>query len=111
MLEVLARGIWSFGGGCLWHQKLEGQVTKARWFGLVFYVRENLNGHDAFYISANERQGEKGGITGYGRPTLSRNVLEVCTANERDWPVAADVVASPDRLHRTVRKHRLFTVT
>ena len=80
MLEVLARGTWSFGGGCLWHQKLEGQVTKWRWSGLIFYVRENLNGGDAFYISANERQGEKGGVTGYGRPTLARNLLEVCTA-------------------------------
>lgn len=111
MLEVLTRGTWSFGGGCLWHQKLEGQVTKCRWFGHVFYVRENLIGSDAFYISANERQGEKGGVTGYGRPTLARNILDVCIRDDRHWPLVADVVRSLDLLGRPVRRHRLFTVS
>jgi hypothetical protein len=109
MLEVLARGIWSFGGGVLWHQKLEGQVTKCRWFGLVLYVRENLDGSLAFYVSANQRQGDKGGASGYGRPTLARNILEVCTPGAANWPIAADVVASLDPLCRPVRRHRLFT--
>jgi predicted DNA-binding WGR domain protein len=111
MLEVLARGIWSFGGGVLWRQKLEGQVTKFRWFGHVFYVRENLDGSQAFYISANERQGEKGGVTGYGRPVSGRNVLEVCTRHAADWSIAADVVRSLDALERPVRSHRRFTPT
>ena len=110
MLEVLARAIWSFGGGCLWHQRLEGQITEVRWYGLVFYVRENLNGNDAFYITANERHGEKGGVTGYGRPTLARNILDVCTASDdQDWCLAADVVHTLDVLRRPVRKRRLFT--
>jgi hypothetical protein len=111
VLEILARGRWSFGGGCLWHQKLEGQISKCRWFGLVFYVRENLDGSRAFYISAGERQGDKGGASGYGRPSLARNVLEVCTADVCHWYIAADLVRCLDPLQRPVRRHRLFTVS
>jgi hypothetical protein len=95
----------------LWHQKLEGQVTKCRWFHLVFYVRENLDSTQAFFISANERQGDKGGSTGYGRPSLGRNILEVATTLDRDWPTAADVVRCCDLLKRPVRRHRTFTAS
>ena len=88
----------------------EGQITKCRWCGLLFYVRENLDGGWSFYISSNERMSDKGSNRGTGRPALRRNVLDLCTAHDRDWETAADVVRSHDPLQRPVLRNRRFTV-
>ena len=82
MLEVLEVGYWAFGGGTHRAHLCEGQITKCRWFGIVFYVRENLDGGWSFYISSNERMSDKGSNRGTGRPAMHRNVLDLCTPHE-----------------------------
>jgi hypothetical protein len=110
MLEVREVGFWAFGGGTLPAHLCEGQITKARWSGIVFYVRENLDGGWSFYISSNERMSDKGSNRGTGRPALRRNVLDLCTPHEADWDTAAAVVRDLDALNRPVMRNRRFTV-
>jgi predicted DNA-binding WGR domain protein len=110
MLEVLEVGYWAFGGGTLREHLCEGQITKCGWQGIVFYVRENLDGGWSFYISSNERLSDKGSGRGRGRPSLRRNVLDLRTQYESDWDAAADVVRSHDTLQRPVLRNRRFTV-
>ena len=110
MLEVLEVGYWAFGGGTLRAHLCEGQITKCRWQEIVFYVRENLDGGWSFYISSNERMSDKGSGCGRGRPSLRRNVLDLCTQHAADWESAADIVRSHDALQRPVLRNRLFTV-
>jgi predicted DNA-binding WGR domain protein len=110
MLEVLEVGFWEFGGGTHRAHKCEGQITKARWFGIVFYVRENLDGGWSFFISSNERMSDKGSNRGTGRPAMHRNVLDLCTQHPTDWDAAAEVVRSLDTLKRPVLRNRRFTV-
>jgi len=110
MLEVLKVGYWAFGGGTLPAHLCEGQITKCRTRGMVFYVRENLDGGWSFYISSNERLSDKGSGCGRGRPSLRRNVLDLCTQHATDWETAADVVRSFDTLRRPVLRNRRFTV-
>jgi hypothetical protein len=110
MLEVLEVGFWAFGGGTHRAHLCEGQITKCRWFGVVFFVRENLDGGWSFYISSNERMSDKGSNRGTGRPAMHRNVLDLCTPHESDWDAAADAVRSLDSLKRPVLRNRRFTV-
>ena len=110
MLEVLAVGYWAFGGGTHRAHCCEGQITKCRWFGIVFYVRENLDGGWSFYISSNERMSDKGSGCGRRRPSLRRNVLDLCTQHATVWETAADIVRSHDALRRPVMRNRRFTV-
>jgi hypothetical protein len=87
------------------HGGLEGLLTKCRFDGIVFYVRENIacpGGH--FHVSAGERMGWKQG-------RLSRRhaqILELA-APEDDWNRIATTVHEVDRLKRPVRKNRRFT--
>lgn len=110
MLEVLEVGFWAFGGGTHRAHRCEGQITKCRWFDIVFYVRENLDGGWSFYISSNERMSDKGSNRGTARPAPRRNVLDLCTQQESDWEAAADVVRSLDTLQRPVLRNRRFAV-
>ena len=110
MLEILEIGYWAFGGGTHPAHLCEGQITKCHWFGIVFYIRENLDGSTSFFISSNERMSHKGSNRGTGRPALHHNVLNLCTQFDRDWEIAADVVRCLDPHERPVRKHRLWTV-
>ncbi|MCI0361804.1 MAG: hypothetical protein L0211_25235 [Planctomycetaceae bacterium] len=110
MLEILEVGYWSFGGGTLPAHLCEGQITKCRWLGIVVYVRENLDGGWSFYISSNERMSDKGSGRGRGRPSLRRNVLDLCTQDATDWETAADIVRSLDALRRPVLRNRRFSV-
>jgi hypothetical protein len=110
MLEVLEVGFWAFGGGTAREHLCEGQITKCRWFGIVFYVRENLDGGWSFYISSNERMSDKGSNRGTGKPAAHRNVLDLCTRHDADWDAASDVVRCHDKLNRPVLRNRRFTI-
>jgi hypothetical protein len=110
MLEVLEVGYWAFGGGTHRAHRCEGQITKCRWFSIVFYVRENLDGSWSFYISSNERMSDKGSNRGTGKPAAHRNVLDLCTRHDSDWETAADLVRAIDTLKRPVLRNRRFTV-
>jgi hypothetical protein len=85
---------------------LEGQLTKCRLGGVVFYVRENIafqGGH--FQVSSGERMGWKQG-------RLSRRhqqILELA-APPGQWDRIAALVHRVDGLKRPVRSNRRFTI-
>lgn len=114
---VVAVGHWEFGGGIQRDQKQCGQVTKCRTpGGLVFYVRENLNGTWSFHISSAERWREKGGNYG-GRgdrqkkpqgPSDWRQCLDLACPPEY-FAAVRELVRAADPLERLIRRHRCFT--
>lgn len=110
-VTVLDRCLWKSGGGILPDQKLWGQVTKCELTGtgIVFYVRENLDGSVSFVMSSGQRWGEKGG-NGKGTITKGRQILEL-SAPEQHWTWIAEVVASVDPMARPVRRNKRFTAT
>jgi len=88
------------------HGGLEGRLTKCRFDGIVFYVRENiavLGGH--FHVSAGERMGWK-----QGRLSKRHTQILELAALEKDWNRLAPIVHDVDRLKRPVRKNRRFTI-
>lgn len=86
------------GGGTHRAHRCEGQITKCRWFSIVFYVRENLDGGWSFYISSNERMSDKGSNRGTGKPAAHRNVLDPCTRHDSDWETTADIARAINTL-------------
>ncbi len=107
-IEVIAWNFWSFGGGIMPDQKQWSRVSKCRVDGVTFYVRENLDGAQSFYVSSNERWKFKGGNNSTDRAGLERQCLDLC-APAAEWDRIAELVRAADSLGRRVRKHRTFT--
>lgn len=103
-LTVLAKARWLIHwGGCNNSAGgIDGQVTKCRLAGVVFYVRENL-ARNHFLTSSNARIGMKRGEKSGGV-----EVLELCCPPEWFDRLAA-VVTELDPKHRSVRTHARFT--
>ena len=88
------------------HGGLEGMLTKCRFDGIVFYVRENIAVHGGhFHVSAGERMGWKQGRLS----SRHAQILELA-APEKDWEKLAAIVHQVDRLKRPIRKNRRFTI-
>jgi hypothetical protein len=88
------------------HGGLEGRLTKCRFDGIVFYVRENIAVHGGhFHVSAGERMGWKQGRLS----SRHAQILELA-APEKDWEKLAAIVHQVDRLKRPIRKNRRFTI-
>jgi hypothetical protein len=105
-IQVLSITWWhhgqsNFGGST----GLSSQVTKCCHQGVVFYVRENVNGIPSFNISSGERWGDKIGR----KPRMDRQVLELACPPEY-FDQLADLVRSADPLGRPVTANNRFTV-
>lgn len=111
-ITVLDTCSWKIhSGGCYApNGGISGQVTKAKFMGCVFYVRENLQqAKPSFLMSANERLGMKQGRP----PKHSTEVLELaCDKSVRKALIAAiEAEEQGERgRNRKVRDHRQFTV-
>ncbi len=106
-MEILAKTTWRIHWGGLKHPQggLDGQLTKCRWNGWIFWVRENVRlfgGH--FGISSGERMALKEGRLA----KRHAQVLELC-APSSGWDEIALAVKAADALHRPVLRNRNFT--
>jgi hypothetical protein len=103
-IEILSRASWSVHRDGINHLGgIEGQVTRCRSEGVLFYVRENVAlAH--FRISSGERQALKAGRVARRHP----QILELL-APAAVWDQLAELVHTADQLGRTVRRNRLFT--
>jgi hypothetical protein len=104
---VLAQVPWQihWGGICNPHGGLEGQLTKCRLDGVVFYVRENIairGGH--FGISSAERMDWKQGRLA----SRHLQVLELAAPADY-WERIAEVIHDVDAFRRPVRRNRRFS--
>lgn len=103
-IEVLARATWLVHWGGINHLGgISGQVTKCRYGGIVFYVRENL-ALDHFNISAGERQALK-----CGRIARRHSQVLELLAPAVEWNCLAKLVHEADTMRRSVRRNRNFT--
>jgi hypothetical protein len=104
VIEILSQTSWSVHWGGINHLGgIDGQVTRCRHEGVLFYVRENV-ALDHFQISSGERQGLKAGRLARRHP----QVLELL-APATVWGPFAELVHTADQLGRTVRRNRRFT--
>jgi hypothetical protein len=79
------------------------EVTKCRYQGKVFYVRENYNGVPSFYQHSNHRMAIK---TMHIDPHLQ--TLELCCPDDL-FTELATTIHEFDHLKRPVRKNSKFT--
>lgn len=111
-IEVLDSCDWAIHGGACWNPNggIYGQLTKVKYLGCVFYVRENLQqAKPSFFQSANERLGMKQGRV----PKGAREVLEIaCDKSVRTALKTAveKLEQGPAGRKRKVRAHLRFTV-
>lgn len=113
MIEVIEQCSWQAGVACMPGQERIGQLTKAKVTiageEVVFYVRENLDGRQSFYISSNERMEFKEG-RGNRKSRMRRQCLDLCAPDEH-WEKIAELVRAADEDRRSVRGNRTFTKT
>ncbi len=103
-IEILGQTTWPVHwGGINRLGGVEGQLTRCRHNGVLFYVRENLQ-LDHFHLSSGERQGLKAGRLSRRHP----QVLELL-APARLGAQLAELVRQTDSLDRPVRRNRYFT--
>lgn len=102
-IKVIEKTTWRFAKSNCGEGGLIGQVTKCRFDGITFYVRENVNGIDSFLISSGERLGDKTGKN----PVKSRQVLELF-APKKFWPFLMKKIAETDSLKRPVFPNKKF---
>jgi hypothetical protein len=88
------------------HGGLEGMLTKCRFDGIVFYVRENIAGQGGhFHVSSGERMGWK-----QGRLSKRHTQILELAAPEHEWSRIATIVHDADSFGRPVRRNQRFTV-
>lgn len=104
MIKVLATTSWIFSRDNCHEGGQIGQITKCEYEGIIFYVRENINGIPSFNISSGERWGDKTGK----QVRKERQSLEVC-ADVKHWPLISKIVKEADNLKRPVRLNIQFT--
>lgn len=102
-IKIIEKKLWHFSKTNEGSGGLVGQVSKCRFEGVVFYVRENVTGIDSFTISFGDRWGDKIG----SKPSPGRQVLEIL-APKHFIPFLKRKVTESDQLKRRVITNSSF---